>query len=718
MATMADDDFNALEERFLSDLELHPLPLDAILAALSRLKESSRASQLEVWIQFASEKLVETGAREALLKLLALLATWRKDARAFAGVCHHTLKRVSQERTWLAFVDSVGWGEAAPQESLRRLQLLLQCQPGTAVFDKTWGFGIVKQVDDFYKRMTVDFTNKPNHALALTNAAANLSLVPPDHILAQRHRDRAAFDKLLQEQPDEVVRLMLRSFGEMPLPRLADLLAEHHLVADSDWKGFWDRARPLLKQDPLLELPAKRTEPLRLRQTAEKFDDAWFEALAAERSIPVILRRIEALEADPAATNLSGSARQHLSDRLDFALTGSTSQPGRYATIALTVVRLGLTTPDGDSMARHLLQEERFISASSELTGRKLTTLLEFLLQHEPDAATTLLAALSHAPLSLTTALLETLLERDTANATIVAARCRELTIGQIAPAPLLVWLLRNLDQIATWNLPTSYELLGQAIHYIEDPNLTGENLRMKHQLVSLFEHSKWFEPLFKGFEPLQREVLFARIQGSSDFGDATTQRSLVGKMIRYDATLAAHRQTAPAAIQEPEHHWTSWRTLNERQTQLRHLVEVEIPKNSDDIAHARSYGDLSENFEYHAAKQQQEQLLTRRTELENDLRQMRGTAFENVDTSIVNPGTMVTLRDSQGATTTYAIMGAWDNEPALQIIPNRSKLAQALLGQRVGSTLAIPTATGSETVTLQAITPLSSELLAWAKGS
>ena len=46
----------------------------------------------------------------------------------------------------------------------------------TFFFDKTWGFGIVKRLDDFYKRVVLDFTAKKNHAMSLEYAAETLKL--------------------------------------------------------------------------------------------------------------------------------------------------------------------------------------------------------------------------------------------------------------------------------------------------------------------------------------------------------------------------------------------------------------------------------------------------------------------------------------------------------------------------------------------------------------
>jgi transcription elongation GreA/GreB family factor len=80
-------------------------------------------------------------------------------------------------------------------------------------------------------------------------------------------------------------------------------------------------------------------------------------------------------------------------------------------------------------------------------------------------------------------------------------------------------------------------------------------------------------------------------------------------------------------------------------------LVEVDLPKNSHDIAVARSYGDLRENFEYQAAKDLQRQLLQRQAEMQIELKTVKGTDFADAPCNKVGSGTTVVLRRPTAAT-------------------------------------------------------------------
>jgi transcription elongation factor GreA len=150
-----------------------------------------------------------------------------------------------------------------------------------------------------------------------------------------------------------------------------------------------------------------------------------------------------------------------------------------------------------------------------------------------------------------------------------------------------------------------------------------------------------------------------------------------------------------------------SWSSLEKRRAEYEELVRTKIPENSKEIALARSYGDLSENFEFKAAKQMQSVLMRRKAELEQMLHNARGTSFENVDTSRVSIGTIVTLRSAEtNKEETYTILGAWDGDPDHHIISYQTAMGQALLGHEVGETISLNTEHGSAQFTITSIQP------------
>ena len=707
------DELAKLEERFLNDLNARPVPITSILATLRYLNASNAAPLADSWARMAVDSFSGLGDQQGLVKLLSVMAGWHNERRPFAEYCRTTLKKARRDRVWDACLDSVAFGEVAVPESLRRLAFLMECKSGSLCFDKTWGFGVIRRIDDFYKRIHIDFTLRPGHALSMANAAENLVFVPEQHICAVRYRDPAAFAKMVKDAPAEVVRLALQSFGAVTVPKLAELLDQHSLVPASGWKTFWDAARKALKSDPLIDIPTKRTVPITVREAAVSFDHDWFKTLSTDRDIPSIGRRIGELEAAAEADSLDEFARSVLCDRLAFCVKGAhNTDPALYARLALAVQRLKLKSPGHGEMSSHLLDDDRFVKAAEGLSARDTTRMVAYMLEHGENTPARLLDTLPAMNYNLLSASVEALSQRP-GDLAALKQRCHELLATTVVPPALLVWVLRNLDSLEGWPMPSLYELMGQAIAVIEDRTMGGERLRMQHQLLGMFEQAKWFEKAFSSLDLLQREAIFSRIHGSDHMGDAATQRALTGRMIKVEPSLSQRKQ-ASAPVERTQILWTSWRSLRERKEQFRQLVEVEIPKNSADIAQARSYGDLSENFEYHAAKQQQAVLMSRRDQWDLDLKQARGTNFENVEPEVAGMGVEVTLEFPDGSCRTHTILGEWDSDETRGIIPLRSRLAQALQGHSAGEKVEIPGMNGSEKVTIKSISPLSEPIRVW----
>ena len=120
---------------------------------------------------------------------------------------------------------------------------------------------------------------------------------------------------------------------------------------------------------------------------------------------------------------------------------------------------------------------------------------------------------------------------------------------------------------------------------------------------------------------------------------------------------------------------------------ELQRLKTVERPRIIQAIAEARSHGDLSENAEYHAAKEQQGFVEGRIAELD-----MKLATAQVIDPKTVNAGERVvfgatlSLRDDNaGVEVTYQIVGDFEADIAQGMISISSPIARALIGKELG---------------------------------
>ena len=119
-------------------------------------------------------------------------------------------------------------------------------------------------------------------------------------------------------------------------------------------------------------------------------------------------------------------------------------------------------------------------------------------------------------------------------------------------------------------------------------------------------------------------------------------------------------------------------------------LVSVRRKEVSERLKEAISYGDLSENAEYDAAKDEQAELEERIHKIETMMRNARIINEDEVGLDKVNVGLKVTLENEDGEEQEFIIVGSTEADPFAEParISNESLLGQTLLGRSCGETV------------------------------
>lgn len=130
---------------------------------------------------------------------------------------------------------------------------------------------------------------------------------------------------------------------------------------------------------------------------------------------------------------------------------------------------------------------------------------------------------------------------------------------------------------------------------------------------------------------------------------------------------------------------------------ELKRLRETELPKVVKDIGTAREHGDLSENAEYHAAKDRQGMIVARISYLEQTLSRAEVIDPSKLNGSKIQFGARVKLSNvDSGEETTFQIVGPEEAELSQGRISVASPLARALLGHEVGDEVRVQMPAGA----------------------
>lgn len=141
---------------------------------------------------------------------------------------------------------------------------------------------------------------------------------------------------------------------------------------------------------------------------------------------------------------------------------------------------------------------------------------------------------------------------------------------------------------------------------------------------------------------------------------------------------------------------------LAELKKELEELVKVKRPDVLSRVSQARNLGDLSENAEYVAAREELSFIDGRIEELEELLKQVN-IISGSVKSKIIKLGSTVTLH-SNGKQELFTVVGEWEADPTEKKISHESPLGKALIGKKVGEKAEVDAPAGKIIYTIKEI--------------
>jgi len=572
-------------------------------------------------------------------------------------------------------------------------ETLGQLKPGTFCLHKSWGFGRVADWNLLLNQILIDFTGKKGHGMQLQYAAENLAVIPSEHFLARKANDLAATRQLAKGDPVSVVRNILDSLdGSATAQQISDWMVPD-VFTDAEWKKWWDSARKQMKTSGAFSIPAKKTEPIQLRaegvSQAEELIAAFNHARQPKQQIAALEQILKFQEQfkepekqlQPVVATIENVAtrNQKLHPELTFELVMLRDDLlERFSQLKMT--HIGLT------LAKLIVDEEkRLVILLPKLSAAKEKRILQTLPAALGDRWSARALQLMQATHGRMVAQIPHVF-RGSGQQPELEKMLERSVREHSATSEMLVWLCMERTD---WPDLINPELLTAILSALEREQHSAPGRASKLQRWLVDDRPLIADIFANADVGLARDAM-RRLQLSPLF-DELTKRSLLARIVKVFPDLesmivgAQPQEKAVGLI-------VSWSSLEKRKVEFEELVKKKIPENTKEIQIARSYGDLKENFEYKAAKQMQAVLVRRRSELERDLQNARGTSFENPDTSRVSIGTVVTVREkSSKKEETFTILGAWDGDPDRHIISYQTAIAQALLGKKAGEAATLP---------------------------
>lgn len=608
-------------------------------------------------------------------------------------------------------IQCIETGKITPETA----EKLSHLTPGTYCKHRSWGFGQIAEWRLLTDQVLINFKTKKNHPMQLQFAAETLEPVPTDHILARIAADPALVRQEAQENPVALMKSLLQGHnGKATADEItADLVPA--IFSAADFKKWFDGAKKKIKTDGHFVIPTKKTAPFELQESSTPHHERLIEEFRTARHPKEQVTILDALLKLTANFKQESKLFHQLANEIEEAAKRSGRMHAPKA-IELLMARDEVlkhhpaTSEKESSLSISVLLKDasgKLVEIFEELPVAKyrrvLTAFPEAFQEDWQTHAQQLLRYAEPRLIGEIFHLFESQQERE-AFLNFAARAIRERSIS----SHFLKWLCE--ERAHAFPELINPELFAAILSALER-EMHAESKRGARLHELLFQDRQLIGDFFQGSDLETARHAIRKIKVSSVFNDLD-RRSLLARILKVHPTLeTAVMDDTSKENAEPREEIlvVSWASLERRKNEYENLVTKLIPQNTKDISTARSYGDLRENFEFKAAKEQQRVLLRQKAELEQALNQARGTNFENPDTSIVSIGTVVTLKTPQnGHQEVYSVLGAWDSTPEKGWISYQTAIGQALLGHACGETVKLPSEQGEREMLIEKILPFT----------
>jgi transcription elongation GreA/GreB family factor len=653
-----------LEEFVLNHVEQAPEDIPWFVPLFRSLVKKDQADEASTYLNFLLEILRERNARNAELELAIICLEFWPDNKVLRDILFSVMKEMySGSPSFNTLITVCKIKESLePLIACKQFELWLRYDVGQPVYMAGRGAGRIKEINPTLDTVRAVFEGYGQISFKLDEAERMLESVPPDHFFSIKINNPGMLRELAQKDPGNLLEKLFASIHrQLTLQELKEMLSG--IVDEGEWSGWWSKAR---KDKRLTAGPG--TKPV---LTWSGSSDE------AESKIVGEFREADAKEklsmAQRYASRSPELARTMGEELLREALAMRDEKPSLSLEIALSIGKLtGADEPAG--LIAEILRKDKVAGIVSGISDkairRKAVSIIKTDLSDWPAVYLDMMAD-----------------ENDSSNLEAMYDQLRneghgerlasfvDQVLSKPSDAPrFYTWLCREIESRPELKARVNIAFLIQMVS-----SLGNDSLRAEHASLR-----KLFDP----GEPADNIMASLDLEGAKRFL-SFLERDTNLESYRKDRIDRILNDAFPKMNESKEQYiLVTAGSLEKKRAEFEELVQREIPRNALEIKRTREYGDLRENFEYHAARTRHELLSSRAKTLHDEIASVRVIDLNAVDPSSVQVGTRMILKpvDDGGTMETVTILGPWDSVPDKHIISYTSQVGNAFLGAKPGS--------------------------------
>ena len=688
--------FTNVREIWAKLLELCPEDLDFFLHVQKKVAKNiseDKAALLlqELFQSYKNQKKIDTA-----IEILKIILTYdERDSLARKELVECVREKYAKHSQLEEYIKlsnlAQSWRNV--HEAIADFEKHIAFDTGNYVFHRTWGVGRIAKVEG--DEITIDFAKKRAHSMSLKMAVSALQTLSKDHIWVLKATQKK--EKLHEKVKDDLVwtlKTIIRSFdNSCDMKRIkAELVPS--ILSSGEWTTWSSKARDILKSDPNFGVNPDKIDEFIVRDRPISLEEKLFNQFKAERNF---FDRLQTLR-DFINTGEAEPDSEYFSEMFNYFVGYLKS----YTQVNEQVIASYLFVKDLVGKFPYLNTGLQFNFAElfdeiedipTLFNALKDSKLKEDLLHHiklfVPNWADIYIQLF---PYALSESIITTLKHEGYEQKLIAMTQNVFENYRDINNREAAIWLFKNASK-EEWfeksglnfekQLITLIHILDSTYREIENHRNTTENRKINKQVHTLLFKDGVLDEFIDRVDTDTITRIYTLIDDVKDL-DPALKMQLRNRILDKHPSFKFFGSEEKTVITRGLMVTSS--KYQEKQRQLQHIMEVEVPANSKEIGFALSLGDLRENAEYKAAKEKQEILNATVAKLKDEIERAQIFDPSSINTNRVSFGTVVVLiNENNGNEETYTILGPWESDPDNKIISYLSPFGGSILNRKVG---------------------------------
>ncbi|MDC7225884.1 MAG: transcription elongation factor GreA [Spirochaetales bacterium] len=567
---------------------------------------------------------------------------------------------------------------------------------GSFVSHKAWGIGKIRKING--DEITIDFVKKRDHKMSLKMAVNALTSLASDHISALKVRKKKEVlkNKIKSDVP-WALKIVIKSFDNAANMKQIKAAIVPSILTPGEWSSWSTQARNILKEDPVFGNHPDKIDVFMVRDKPISKEEKIYNKFKAEKNF---FNKIKALDDFVKISDPESDLFNEMFTYFANLLKSYTNADEQVAASFFVVKKLIDQYPFLNSAEFNLdflnlienIEDLESVYVGIDNADIRKQFLIALKQKEEwPDIYVRLF------PKAMSTSIIDELSnsghrEKIEALFLSIADRYREFR-------ETFIWIVKNyVSEKWCEKHNVSYEkILINMIHLLDityreisDKRDVSDNRRLNKQILTFLIKDENLVNYINEADQDSVNRIYTLISDVKDL-DVKLKQELKQLIKERFKGFKFYDEESPKADVKAAVRGllVSEKAFKEKQKELKHIIEVEIPTNSKEIGAAIELGDLSENAEYKAGKEKQELLQIAVGKLQEDIDKAKVIDPKSITNDKIAFGIVVTLKNNiSGENEVFTIMGPWESDPAKNIISYQSPFAGELLGHGKGEQL------------------------------